>query len=324
MPILDGIVLIVHALAAWLIVVLVRKAATALQELNSPAARQRVFDLCLPMILTGPMAAVSMRSGEIVRVTGAISISLPVATAVFGIGLFMVSGGISTRAQPDSGRVQLAGAAAVTMGIILLLLAAANRLSVVVGQTLFAVWAILMWLNAPGEEQRDVEHTNAAPRNRLALLTLGMFALALAQGAAVWMLDSARWPIAGAVFALEISIVLCVVWQSAGGLAAARTGLWSALYGILLAIALTSLAALARASWPFREEGDGAALAAIRYGVAHGYGFLAVEAMALIVVAGLAVGVRAGGIFWRGWQKSLGGILIVLGALLCGWRLGAM
>jgi len=102
----------------------------------------------------------------------------------------------------------------------------------------------------------------------------------------------------------------------AGGQVAIRVGGWAATYGVLFALGIMSLIRMIPAAIQVLVGPELVATGPI----ANGFGVYAPEACALVLLAG--AGWVAGDLPVR-LQRGLGGLLLVLCALLAAWRLSA-
>jgi hypothetical protein len=245
-----------------------------------------------------------------------LGIAVAVAAALIGVGAAALAPRAKTAtdgiARPF--RAALIGAAAT--GLLLLLLAAANRLSIVVGQVIFAIWAILLWFNAPAHDRatsrdRDARYAAGAAIALLAITTI-------VQAIVVACMSVEAMPTAAALCAIQAAVALAIIAARAGSVEAVRVACWVAVYGILLSIGLVSLSTLLRASWPLRDR---EANIAIIYGPAHGYGRFAIEAVVLFAVP--LVYLMAVRLHHRA-RHAIGWLAIAGGAVLAGSRLAGL
>lgn len=319
MPLFDVILVTIFAAASIAGIALLRGfLLRPLSATNAAVERQRVFDVWLPLALAAPAAAVSVNTSFGARTTGSVGITIPVAAGLVaaGIGLYRVG---SHALQPnDLGRVTRAIAATAMTGLLLLLLAAVYRLSIAVGQIAFAIWAVLLWMNAPPERSSGPAAIPVSVANRLALGSLSIVAIAACQSVLAGLVSPGALPVVGGLCALQAVFALALTFGSAGSAAVIRTGLWTAIFGVLLAVGLSSLSTLVRASPPLRER---EANLALQYGLGTGYGVFAIEAVLLVGLAATLLG--SGG--WREWARQAVAVAFILGAAwLIGWRLAAM
>lgn len=318
MPAFDIVLLIVQAASAVLLLHLTaRVLLPALCECDSPMGRQRMFDVWMPLMLCAPAAAASVNTSFGAATTGAVGLSVPIGAAMITAAAVIHR---APQALPDTDRSRLTRAmlAAAAAGGFLLLLAAANRLSILVGQVAFAIWAVLLWTNAPSEDPPREPVERGRCEDRIALSLLALVAIAVLQAVIAGLLAVESLPIAGGLCVLQTTMALALILVYSGGSAAVRAALWTAIYGVLLSVGLASLATLIRASWPFLER---EANLALHYGPAHGYGAFAIEAVLIVItVALLAVQHTIAG-FPR---KVVAFAWILGGAALIGWRLAVI
>jgi hypothetical protein len=315
MPVFDLILLILQAASAVLLLHLTaRLLLPALRESDSSTERRRMFDVWLPLILSAPAAAASINTSFGALTTGALGIAVPVGATMIAAGAAILRAQ-PTLLDPDRSRLTQALLSAAAAGGLLLLLAAADRLSILVGQVAFAIWAVLLWTNAPSEHPQREPVERDRSEDRIALSLLALAAIAVLQSVIIALLTMRSLPIAGGLCALQTTMTFALILLYAGSGAAVRAALWTAIYGLFLSIGLVSLATLIRASWPLLDR---EANLALHYGPAHGYGAFAIEAVLLVItVTLLAVQHRMGG-FPR---KAVALAWILGGAALIGWRL---
>ncbi|TVQ50876.1 MAG: hypothetical protein EA377_13685 [Phycisphaerales bacterium] len=201
---------------------------------------------------------------------------------------------------------------ALATGVLLLLLAAADVLSLWVGQMAFALAAVLLWVNTPDLDQR--KHRDEKVTNEQAAAGFSMM-LAVIGGAGIGLLGrfGGEWTgISAIVLAVSLAVVVAVLMARRwGGGLCMRTGLWVAGIGTLLGVGALSLGFLVPRSLTaiFGQEPDPQPLL-----ITFGMGTLAFEAVLLIVIS-MVIGA------WRQLPTTLlrlagGGLLVVVIAFL--------
>jgi hypothetical protein len=185
------------------------------------------------------------------------------------------------------------------------------------GQTAFAIAAMLLWMNTPDlstarlPQSVPPEHARAGTGMTIAL------ACAIGQGATAMMVETEYAPISGALMIAAAAMSLAVAATLAGTSAAIRVGAWAATYGVLLAFGAMSLARLLPAALHMLREGEAAPINRI----ASGFGAYAIEALALLGLAGL---IAAQPHIHSPLRRTLGMVLIIVAAALAAWRLAAL
>jgi hypothetical protein len=213
--------------------------------------------------------------------------------------------------------------------VILLLLCAANGLTVLVGQCIFAAAAVVLWINTPPTQQ-DHQTKNPEVRrsgNRAVLGMLLVALLALGQGAALLVASAGN---SGADHAARSACFIAIGYAAvllfitsivAPPTDAMRLSGWSAMLGAIFGVGLLSLLHLLPTAMHSLHLNDGPVdpLHVLpSFEVAHGFAALAPEATGLLAI-GLA-GVTADRIGSLG-RKTAGGLLVFTVCCLLFWKL---
>jgi hypothetical protein len=234
-----------------------------------------VTDVWAPLAIVAPMLFATGWVETSVRGAGWLALGGPVAAGWIALAAVLVVHPASTLAAPPLRRVLMAVAGA---GLVLLLLGAAGVLTIWVGQCAFAIAAVLLWVSTPPPDEGDDEDDHAPARTAIAMLVA--LAAALGQGVIAWRLDPILRPVSAGLAMGYAAIALCAA-SAAGPSAALRTGLWSAVLGILLALGTLAFAQVVPAAIQVARGGR----APVSTEVAEGFAALAPEAVGLLVLA---------------------------------------
>ena len=317
-PLLTNVIAIAGLAAASLISLLVfrRRILPAL-----PAVRTggMVLEVWGPLALVAPLVALAFRGGWSMSGVGWAVVGAPVVVGLVALGaalsLRQAAGGPPGRAGDGEHVVTMRAAATwAAAGVLLVLLAANDRLSVIAGQSTLAIAAVLLWLNTP-----DVPHDQAATPSE-GRLSGGLLALVASAAVATLLMTWAGDRVIPAMVAIVLLHAALVVGSAAslGGRAVAlKIGGWAACYGVLFGIGCAGLARLlpqildvARANTPQVAED-----------LAYGFGQYAWEGVAMALLGLAAVVAVAAS---AGFRKAIGYSALVVAVVLTVVRLAQM
>lgn len=307
----DWLRLIMHTLAAAMMVRLVTRSiapALASPALSQGASRALLTDLWLPVALIAPLLGPATRPVENVPLWSGRAASPAVGLALLACAA--VALGTSRRLSLRGITLPLLMLA--LSGAVVLLLAAANRLSIGVGQTLFACAVVLMWVNTP-----RVPPKGAEPHLPGALIVILL--LAAAQTAIlVFMSTEAALRAGVAVVVIQGAMIVGILARHSPA-AALSIGGWTGVYGAMLCVGMVSVARLVRSTFLAGPDGDDRILQAASFGVASGFAHLAIEGALLVLGAASMAG--AARLHGAG-RITVGVAALLAGAGLIAWRLG--
>lgn len=199
-------------------------------------------DCTLPILLVFPFFGLAFRAGRVDL--GHEGWLIVVGPIVIGA----VAGGL-TLALAESFRASrrwlFAALAWIATGLVILLLSAIGSLSLIVGQTLLATGAVLLWVITPIDSHPAATspgRRDATPR--IGRNTLLLFALAIGGAVIVALLPS---PWATPALTLHIAMALMILiaaWRAGAAETALRAAGWMAVHGPLLGLGLLSLITL--------------------------------------------------------------------------------
>ncbi|MCI0630873.1 MAG: hypothetical protein L0Y44_09500 [Phycisphaerales bacterium] len=333
----------------------------ALPVVNNLQHPSLILDVWGPLSLVIPMVLFVARLDSVqwtMRGIGWMIIGGPIVCGLIALGLSMI-GARSLQARAQQGApsepsaapgsplafvdplprrliLSIAGA-----GFLLLLLAAAHDLTLWMGQCIFAIAAVLLWVNtpeliAPGSRPlADQRPTRAELRAGIAMT----IAVACSVGQAVASLATPNQlvPISGAIIIATAAMVLAYTVVLAGTPATLRLGLWSASLGVLFGLGAISIAHVVPEAWRIIRTGESMPLDRI----ATGFGNYALEAFVLLAMAGGAAAITRPGFRLNPGQstgtpqanqsqvpvvlyRALGLTFVTLAALLAAWRLASI
>jgi len=295
-----------------------RRVFPAVNALRQP---EIVMDVWGPLSLVLPMLFFIAQTKYSVRGPGWMPIGAPVTCGVFALGVALVRrGGSSIRFVDVVGGGRLphrALLACAGSGLFLLLLGAAHDLTLWMGHTAFLIAALLLWLNTPELlHQVDAAPPDAAQSRAGAGIGIALLC-AIGQGLATLWISPGDARFSGAMMVATAAMSLSAAAVVAGPMAALRVGGWAAAYGVLFGIGLLSMARLLPATIQIVRDGHASGVNRI----AFGFGAYAIEAIALLVMAGIAflfdrIDART--------ARGLGWLIIIATALLTAWRLAAV
>ena len=303
---MDMLLVAQAALAVAGLVALNRRVFPALGMLRQP---ELVADVWAPLALVLPLVLLCGRVGETVRGVGWAPIGGPVCVGALAVGASMIAGmrGAKTTALNPWALVCWAGG-----GFLLLLLGAVHDLMIWTGQVIFALAAVLLWMNTPPYIPRSQRsHTPAERWAGVGMLIA--ICCALGQGIIGLFISDEKLP---------VSVGLMMGYGAAAGAGAARLAGWpwsariagwAATIGLLLGIGAISLLRLLPLATGVALNRAGA----ITPEVAHSFGIYAVEATMLLLLPVIALVAVLSARF----VQVVAGIAVIgLCAALAAWR----
>lgn len=299
-------------LQATLAVLAVAQLRLVLKSATDPTYRSLVLDVWGPVTAVAPMLFFVGRVDGSVAGAGWIPLGGPIACGVIALGLALI---VKDRAGGD--RIGFRTIAAWTgAGIVLLLLGAAQHLTLWLGQCAFATGAVLLWLNTPTGEAVGAA---ANPRGdaHVGWLLVGALGCAVGQGIVALLVSPGAVGISGGVMVAYAVAVIVMVARSAGGGAGLRLGGWAAAYGVLLGLGGLALVHLLPQTVRALTEQHTQTTAHVAYGFGHYAG----EATALVALGGAAVVLRR---LDRAVQTVAGAAVLALAVAAVTWRLAVM
>lgn len=303
--------LLVQAVLA--LVALHQIARRVLPAAPASADTEAVIDAWAPLALVLPMVLMVGQVEWTVRGVGWIAVGGPIVCGYLGLGLVAWRGPISAADAPDrlTPRMLLMWTAT---GVLLLLLGWRQDLSLWVGQSVFAIAAVLLWTNVP-------THASAGPPGAAGAALLLAMLCAAGQGVAALVAGPAMAPACAALMILYAGAGLLAIARAMGSRATLRVAGWAATFGVLLGVGGLSLlklfGVLAAAVWTGHPETGLPAGAAISYG----FGAYALEATALALLGAAAIAAER---LARRGRALLAATAIAAAILLAGWRLAGL
>lgn len=271
-------------------------------------------DAMLPVLFALPFLGLALRTGraDLAASGGWLLVAAPVLIGGVSGGLALtMSTAAQNRFAPRADAPQRAlftALAWLAAGLALLLLSAIGSLSLLVGQTLLAIGAVLLWVIAPGEaassdrsaRPRSGSTSTSTSSGTIALL----FALAIALAALIAILP-APWHVAAVTVHAGSAIILLTAtlrsgaWGGAGGGSGSGNSLtlriagWTAVHGSLLGLGTLSLITLiSRRTALIGSLADPIAQSEYLFNRVAGHAHL--FAMPAVIILFLAIGRAAG------------------------------
>jgi len=271
-----------------------RRVYPSIAGFDSPAL---ISDVWLPLIIAGPLLVIGGRVGNSVAGFG----WLPVGASVC-VGMGMIGAVLIMARTPVAGALPLRqiGAPALA-GVVLLMLALSNELTMWTGQCAFALAAVLLWMNTPAatppRRDDDTERTGWA--------VLGALVCAVGQaGAGYLAVGAAPIPVATILVLSAFGAGIGAV-RMAGPVWATRLAVWTATIGTLMGIGLLSVLDL------FPQDVH----------IARGFATYALEGSLLLLMPIVLIAALPQS---RGPRIALGITLVAAVATLTAWRLTRM
>ncbi|MDY7110239.1 MAG: hypothetical protein SYC29_16540 [Planctomycetota bacterium] len=272
-----------------------------------------VADVWAPLAMVLPLLFLAGRVEATVRGVGWAPIGGPICVGALALGAALITGRGEAQADRPGGAALLCWAGA---GLVLLMLGAAHDLSIWTGQCIFALAAVLLWLNTPALAHPG--SGGAAHRPLGGELSMAFVLLcAIGQGMTGLVIGDRGLPISAAMMVAYAGAVGAGAAVIAGPGWAMRIGGWAAAIGMLLGIGLISLLrllpqAIAVTLYPH---------AAVRPEVAHSFGAYALEAILLLLAPAAAAGALR---LPRPPVAWLGAAILLAGALVATWRVASL
>lgn len=305
---LSWILLLVQATLAVVGLELLRKAFRSTLKDGTP--KSITLDVVLPIAIVFPLALQATRVEHSVSGFGWIAIGGPVVCGLVAAGCSLIVGK-SIKDQNDS-----LSAFSIVMwlasGVVLLLLAAANELTIPVGQCVFAIAAISLWLNTPTDQLPNNAGDNDQDHNGASFgWVLG---LGVVQAVIALFIEKDFALISNTLMIVYAIMALAIIASLGGPVRVLRVGGWVACYGVFFAIGFMTLMQLVPMTRVVLESGDGEKF----IHVAKDFSIFAPEAVMLIALAGFPMLLkRLSGISGLIW----GGVVLVFATTWCVWKL---
>ena len=285
-----------------------------LAQLESPAL---ISDVWAPVALVLPMLFFVSRVSDSVEGAGWMIVGGPSICGLLAVGAALIV--FQFQPEPDRPTSTWLWMCIASAGLLLLLLGLAHDLTIWMGQCAFAAGAVVLWMNTPelppGRETRSPQvDQNAAAAGLGMILALGC---ALAQGAISLFVPDDLANASGGMMIAGAAAIIASSARVAGSTAALRIGGWASVYGITLGLGVMSMMAMIpQALHILREEPVNRVIR-----VANGFGLYALEAALLIGVAAATAALSLLSDRSSRLVRAAGVALVVLAALLSGWRL---
>lgn len=294
---------------------LVRSVFSRLGRIQNP---EIVVDIWGPIAIVAPMMVMIGRVNGDVGGTGWIAVGGPILLAALGLGIGLLVSSSGDEQPPwTPGATTRARAVWIwsIAGLAYLLLSVAHDLTVWTGQTLFAVGAVLLWLNTPegsasGPVLEDDEIRAGSG------MTIGLIC-AFGQGTAGYLAGESWAGISGAMMVAYAVMILAAAGRLCGSDVAVRIGGWAATFGLTFSLGLLSLLFMLPTVLGVFTGAEPAPSTR----VAHGFGLYAFEAMGLLLLGPAAMFI--GGLP-AGRRRVIGGAVVLLAAGVAAWRLASM
>lgn len=272
-----------------------------------------VIDIWGPITIVLPMMVMVGHLDGDVRSSGWVSVGGPLLCAYLTFGLIFLAGRNTDvmQARPTSRTLVIW----MGLGLIYLLLSIAYTMTIWTGQVLFAMGAVLMWINTPdvaGHAQTlREEDTRVVSGVTLALL------FGVGQGIAGYLVEPDYRSISGAMMIVYAVMILAGAVRIAGTNIALRLGGWAATYGMLFSLGTASLLFMIPTVIGYFMGNQ----PSISVGVARGFGLYAFEAMGLLLLGPAVLLVARLGAHSR---RFLGGAVLLGAAVLAALRLAGV
>ena len=305
---LSWTLLLVQATLAVVGLELLRKAFRS--TLKDDTSKSITLDVILPIAIVLPLALQATRVEASVSGIGWISIGGPVVCGLIAVGCsFIVGKSIKDQNGPLS---EFSIIVWLASGVVLLLLAAVNELTIPVGQCVFAIAAIVLWLNTPTD--KSLNQSSDSDQEMSSDSFSWVLGLAVAQSVVALLIDKDLARISSTIMMVYAFMAMAIIASLCGPLSVLRVGGWVACYGVFFAIGFMTLMQLVPMARVVFNSGDGE-----KYiHVAKDFGIFAPEAVMLIAFAGLAMLQKRlsdiSGMIW-------GGVVLVIAIAWCVWKL---
>ncbi len=282
LPMLSWIMLLVQATLAVIGLELLRNAIRSTGKAGSPKCIS--LDVVLPIAIVIPLALQATRVEDSVSGFGWIAIGGPVVCGLVAAGCSLIVGkSIEKQGDPIRAFSLIVWLAS---GVVLLLLAAAYELTIPIGQCVFAIATILLWLNTPIDQAPNETSDNDQENNNGGYgWVLG---LSVAQAVVALFVETDLARTSSAIMIVYAIMALAIIASLGGPLRVMRVGGWVACYGVLFAIGFMTLMQLVPMARAVYISGDGDKF----MHVATDFGIFAPEAVVLIALAGFSLLLR--------------------------------
>ena len=209
---------------------------SVLPSLRRMRSQEIVLDIWAPISLALPMLVMVGRMQEDAQGVGWVPIGGPLVCGAFGLGMMLLFGQSD---QGNSGLTLKPMAIWMTTGLVMLLLGVAHELWVWTGQVMFALGAVLMWVNATHSPELPTRANEDEMNAGKAMLWVLL--CSLGQGLAAVFCDQEWWPLSGAMMIAYALMVLAATARICGPQSTIRLGGWTATYGVMFGLGLSSL-----------------------------------------------------------------------------------
>ncbi len=287
-----------------------------LPNLRPLGHRALIVDVWGPMSVVIPLVFTVGWVGYSVRESGWVMLGGPIVCGLFAVAVAAVMrphGERSATFSNADGLSWSAGAWASIVGIILLLLGAAHVMNIWMGQIAFALLAVVLWTNTPPARESNVDNDQAAAWLGMIGIVLAGFVLG---GTSLAVAEGHR--VASAVILVGYGgAVFLLAARYAGPAVAVRMGLWAAGLGVLAALGAISILHMLPQAIQLALGGH---VADVR-SVAHSFGAFALEAVMLLVLPLLVLGL------WRldAPARRMAGLFLMAAIVaVVTWRLAGM
>lgn len=306
--------------------------ALVLPSIAKLSEKRVLIDVWGPLSIVGPVLfAVGMGGESVAGEIGRQPVAVPIVVGMLGFGLAIFRVRSPGHSSSLGGIGLFPPVAWSIAAIVLLLLSAANVLTVLVGQCIFAAAAVVLWINTPpghpdgSHGERDGRARRGESRAVIGMLLVAL--LAIGQGAALLAGGTGDTGAGHAArdacfIALGYAgVMLAITSIIASPIDATRLSGWSAMLGAIFGVGLLSLLHLlptAMHSVHLNDDPINPLHILPSFEVAFGFATLAPEATGLLAIglAGLAAD-RMGPLG----RKTAGAILVFAACCLLLWKL---
>lgn len=222
------------------------------------------------LLVRGNGAASSASGASLPMIHPWLGVSAPACFALLAVGLALVVAPARRGEHDDDSRASAAPPTAVfaavvwiTSGVIIILLAALGALSLMVGQTLLAIGAVVLWIispaptSAPADGIAGNRSSAAAAFNGRGLLI--WMALVVIGAVLLGFTPRDSLPIAVGLLCLLTVVLIAIMAATQHPRRSLRFAGWLAMHGLVLGIGLRSVTTLLSRAAPFSSLLAGAA-----------------------------------------------------------------
>lgn len=272
-----------------------------------------VTDIWGPIAIVIPMIVMVGHLDGDMRASGWVSVGGPLLCAYLTFGLILL-----VNRNPDMMQAMPSTRTLVIwmgLGLTYLLLSIAHTMTVWTGQVLFAMGALLMWINTP-----DIEGHSQTLREEDARVMSGMtlaMICGIGQGLAGYLVEPGYRGISGAMMIVYAFMILAGAVRIAGASVTLRLGGWAATYGLLFSLGVASMLFMYPTVVGYFMGNE----PSISVGVARGFGLYAFEAMGLLLLGPALLFTARLGVHPR---RFLGGVVLLGAAVLAALRLAGV